>query len=274
MPALGRLHTENIFRARRLIVPYLLRPLSSIGLCLTVNDRKLAGLKDRHAGRRCFIIGNGPSLKITDLDRLHGEITFASNKIYLAFDQTEWRPTYYCVEDTLVVKQHAGALGKLDHVIKFFPFYMKKYIPPLKNALYFYLQHEDFYPHPPRFGKNACHKLYWGCTVTYTLIQLAFYMGIRTMFLIGVDFDYTIPDGSHDTHLSMKVYESSGEKNYFHPEYMTPGELNFIPNLFYHEKAFVAARKEIEQCGGQIFNATRGGKLEVFTRVDIDSLFR
>ena len=32
--------------------------------------RRLAQLKDGHKGERCFIVGNGPSLKNTDLSRL------------------------------------------------------------------------------------------------------------------------------------------------------------------------------------------------------------
>ncbi|HEX2981653.1 MAG TPA: hypothetical protein VHO48_15415, partial [Anaerolineaceae bacterium] len=35
--------------------------------------RRLAELKDTHRCERCFIIGNGPSLRNTDLSRLKGE---------------------------------------------------------------------------------------------------------------------------------------------------------------------------------------------------------
>ena len=43
---------------------------------------KLNKLKDVGKGKRCFIIGNGPSLNIGDLEKLNNEITFASNRIY------------------------------------------------------------------------------------------------------------------------------------------------------------------------------------------------
>jgi hypothetical protein len=49
--------------------------------------RRLAALKDVHRGERCFIIGNGPSLKKTDLSRLSGEFTFGMNRFYLLFDE-------------------------------------------------------------------------------------------------------------------------------------------------------------------------------------------
>ena len=60
-------------------------------------------LKDIHKGKRGFVIGNGPSLKIEDLDNLNNEITIASNKIYLAFEEKQkWRPKFYTVADPIL----------------------------------------------------------------------------------------------------------------------------------------------------------------------------
>ena len=39
------------------------------------------------------------------------------------------------------------------------------------------------------------------------------------------------------------------------------------------EMAYQAAEKYAEEHGIKIYNATRGGRLEVFERVDFDSLF-
>ncbi len=43
--------------------------------------RRLAELRDKHRGKRCFIVGNGPSLKQTDLSKLEGEYTLGQNRI-------------------------------------------------------------------------------------------------------------------------------------------------------------------------------------------------
>ena len=88
--------------------------LAAHGFPMTANDRKLAALKDKHKGQRCFVIGNGPSLRISDLDRLKDEITFASNKIYLAFEETDWRPTYYTAVDRLVIESLHEVISHLD----------------------------------------------------------------------------------------------------------------------------------------------------------------
>ncbi len=66
------------------------------------NDQRLLSLLDIHRGERCFVVGNGPSLKVDDLDKLVGEITFASHRIFLDFEQTQWWPTYYAMCDAVV----------------------------------------------------------------------------------------------------------------------------------------------------------------------------
>ena len=55
--------------------------------------------KNIHKGQRCFIIGTGPSLSVEDLEKLKGEITFGSNRIFEIYSQTDWRPTYYMNQD-------------------------------------------------------------------------------------------------------------------------------------------------------------------------------
>src|SRR5574338_723622 len=67
--------------------------------------RRLAALKDIHRGKRAFIIGNGPSLKQTDLSKLKNEITFGMNRIYLAFPELGFTTSYVCVTNDLVIEQ-------------------------------------------------------------------------------------------------------------------------------------------------------------------------
>lgn len=82
----------------------------------------LKTLKGIHAGKRCFIIGNGPSLCAEDLDKLKDEYTFAANRIYEIFYLTEWRPTYYFVVDVPIRPEVYAAITKhapnLGHILK------------------------------------------------------------------------------------------------------------------------------------------------------------
>ena len=244
------------------------------GLRASLNYQKLAALKDKHQGKRAFIIGNGSSLRISDLDRLTGEITFACNKIYLAFDQTQWRPTYYVAGDRLFFMQTWFYLNNLSNcgITMLFPYWFKYLFPPIKEAIYFKAISEPVHFKEPRFSINALIGLYWGATVTYLLFQLAYYMGIRKMYLLGVDYDYNTKK-EHLTGKEPYVVTESISSSYFHPRYHQQGEKVYPPNLNWHEKAYCAAHKAMSPLKGEIYNATRGGKLEIFPRVEFDTLF-
>ena len=68
--------------------------------------RYMKKIHNSHLGESCFVIGNGPSLTAEDLTTLHekGIDTFAVNRIFKIFPQTEWRPTYYVSTDAVLVR--------------------------------------------------------------------------------------------------------------------------------------------------------------------------
>ena len=66
--------------------------------------QRLEEYHNKHRGRRCFLIGNGPSLKQTDMSRLKGEFTFGTNRIYLMFPELGFPTTYYLSINSLVIE--------------------------------------------------------------------------------------------------------------------------------------------------------------------------
>ena len=277
------LNPVYLFKNREQIVPALItrrkrfssfchRWVLAQGAILTANDRRIDALKDKHRGRRCFIIGNGPSLKIEDLDRLKDEVTFASNKVYLAFDSTEWRPTHYSVTDVLVAENNRSAIDELN-LSKIFeetirPFSKKESViwlrllpNPFENGEY-----------KLGFSINALDGVYGGWTVIYLQMQLAFYMGIREIYLIGVDFSFEIPETTSEKCSSGTILKHQGEINHFHPDYRKPGETWSMPSLDKQYEAFLEGKRAVESQGGKIFNASRRTKLDVYQVVDFDSI--
>ena len=71
------------------------------------------------------------------------------------------------------------------------------------------------------------------------MIQLACFMGIREIYLIGVDFNFNIPVNMNKDGI---VLTSNGEINHFHPDYRKPGEKWHVPNLHIQKKSFESAR--------------------------------
>ena len=76
---------------------------AALGLPLTSNERRLKALRNTHAGERCFIIGNGPSLNKLDLTLLRSERTFGVNAIYTNYQRMGFYHTYYVVEDLSLI---------------------------------------------------------------------------------------------------------------------------------------------------------------------------
>jgi hypothetical protein len=250
----------------------------------SIATRGLTELQNIHSGRRAFIIGNGPSLRLADLDRLRGEITYASNKIYLAYDETDWRPTYYTVCDYLVAQNNAEAINQLA-CKKLFPRTLQKHGCNGDSVTWYEERFEnkffDAWPEEVRdradflFSQNAIHGLQGGYTVIYHQLQLAFFMGIREAYILGVDFHFDVPkttaeDGRFTSDVYRKALSSSGEVNHFHKDYRKAGEKWSIPRLDLQSHAFRSAGQAFARAGGRLLNASRRSALASLDRIDFD----
>jgi hypothetical protein len=231
------------------------------------NAKYLKSFKNKHLNKRCFIIGNGPSLRTEDLEKLNNEITFAFNRIYYIFNKTTWRPTYYCSEDEKVILSSIKEINKLELENKFFPVNVPwDYNIHFKNSINYIFEIGDSNVEP-EFSENIVKRIYWGNTVAYTAIQIAVYMGIKEIYLLGVDHNFS------------KMINDKGEtindpsvKDYFCEDYNNAKDDLYTPNVELSTRAFTAAKRYADKNNIKIYNATRGGKLEVFERVDFDKI--
>lgn len=264
---------KTLWRRLREYYRLVLRHMAGRSGRVTRSDlRLLEGLRNRHAGERAFIIGNGPSLRVADLDRLKGEITFASNKIYLAFDETEWRPTYYTVEDNLVMTQNRRAIQAIDGPLKLFPNIMMTLVRRRKGEhVYSYLRRVGRAPLKdpsfPGFSTDAVKGIEYGSTVVYSQIQLAVHMGIKTIYLLGVDHRYEVRKIGEDGRPI-----AAGEQNHFHADYRKTGERWNPPNIEVLEVSYRKARQICSGLGVKIVNCSRSSALDVFERDDLDTV--
>ncbi len=231
---------------------------------------------DRHRGRRCFIIGNGPSLNRHDLNLLKDEMSFGVNGIFYKTDEMGFRPTYYLVEDSHVVADNLERINAFEVEQKFFPADYRDKLEGGENVAFFHMN-TDFYRasgpnyRTPRFSLDAAQRLYCGQSVTYINLQLAFYMGFTEVYLIGMDFSYTIPASAIIEGRSITSTED--DPNHFHPDYFGTGKKWHDPQLDQVRKCYEYAKKIFEEQDRCIYNASKGGKLEVFPRVEYDRLF-
>jgi len=228
--------------------------------------RRLSALKDIHKGKRAFVIGNGPSLKQTDLSKLRNEITFCMNRFYLAFPELGFIATYLCITNDLVVEQFLEDINKLT-LPKFIAWrshrHFKQDMPLQTIPTFVYTTYTG-----PRFTGDVRGRIWEGATVTNLALQLAFHMGIEKSILIGVDHNFT------DKGIANKTIVSEGDdKNHFLPNYFGKGVKWQLPDLDTSEIGYAFAREAYQKAGREIVDATVGGKLTIFPKVDYNSLF-
>lgn len=223
---------------------------------------KIEDLKGVHQGERCFIIATGPSLKLEDVEKLKKEYTFGINTIFKLFSETDWRPTYYVMTDPslhkslyknadLDVNSYSERRSILNAINKDIVNGDKTILVHCcwLDHVYHYGRSRKFKYHP-----NLLFGVYDYYSVTQECIVYAIYMGFKEIYLLGADNDYT---GS-----KQHFKNTEGE---FHIQYERALKVQEMNNAGYAYVKMIA-----EEQGVKIFNATRGGKLEMFPRVNLD----
>jgi hypothetical protein len=243
---------------------------------------RLISLRGVYRGQRCFVMGNGPSLNQTPLEKLANDHVWGANRCYLLFDQIEWRPAFIIAVDTRVVPDNAQEITDLAAELKstsfFFPSHFR-WERTLNSAPNIYWYHEisldDNWLPEGHFSMNVESYVRSVRTVTIAALQIAVYLGFNPIYLIGCDTNYVLPESAifEDQEQTQIVGGADNDPNHFSQDYFGQGRKYHQP---YPEKMIFSYQQVKQVCdrlGIQIFNATVGGKLEIFPRVDINTLF-
>ena len=202
----------------------------------------LTKFKDIHKGEVGLIIGNGPSLKDCPRELLDKYITFGSNKIFLMEGFT---PDYYTIIDEHMLHNCAPHLtGEYNPVAMFI---RRPY--PIPGAYHINtIVHEGW-------SFNINKAVVMGGTVTYASLQIAYYMGIRTALLVGIDHNYSggLADAPPGAIFQADIEE---DPDHFHPDYFKVGEFYAAPELDGAEAYYYIARQVFEKDDGRVINLT------------------
>ena len=229
---------------------------------LGYNDRRFSALKnfkDKYKGKRLFITCTGPSLTIEDLEKLSGEYVFGMNTICMIHDKTSWQPDFFGIQDEHVFDKIKDYVLNTDNGIVFVPEYLNKLFKlpsdfvlfPVSSA-YNTFELTRTHKYFAKFSNNAYRTVFSGFSITYSIMQLAVYMGFDELYLIGADCSYL------------------GQKQHFieHGNY-DPTVAHAAERLI---AAYGAAKIFADKNNIRIYNATRGGCLEVFPRVVLEDV--
>jgi hypothetical protein len=230
------------------------------------SKRRLKDFQGRFVGKRCFVIGNGPSLKKTDISLLQDEFTFGMNRVYLAFEDWGFHTDVLVSVNDLVIEQCREELRELS-LPKFFSWRSRKLLYPNGSPD----KHTHFLDTTYKnqtFAKNLKYRFWEGGTVTFVCLQLAYCMGFEEVYLIGVDHNFQTKGEANKT-----VVSAGDDHNHFSPEYFGKGFRWQLPDLETSEVAYHLAHSTYRESGRFIFDATVGGKLDIFPKVEYQEIF-
>lgn len=218
-------------------------------------------LKDRHSGGEALLIGNGPSVDVEILEKIRGPVTFCFNRFYLAYEQfsLKFTPHYTVCIDPQVIRDFGPDIVEFSKGVILFGTCRRITFPGEYKCF-------PLMPTRPfRFSGNMERYVSTGDSVVVAAVQIAYYMGIRKMYLYGVDHNFKIERRLENGRVT-------GDDNHFLMEYRSEKAWH-PPNLLNIENAFKSCESFLKSKDGFLINCTDGGRLEVLPRKDIRKVF-
>lgn len=158
--------------------------------------------KNCHEGERCFILGNGPSLREVDLSSLSDEVVFSVNNFSRVKNFKEAKINYHLWADEAFFEMRED--NKMDHEelmynykaiaeeapCCFVPLVGKRYIEDNKLDKILDINYFDIFEWVKEGRRIICDldkQITGFTTVVQYAIVIAIYMGFKEIYLLGCD---------------------------------------------------------------------------------------
>lgn len=218
----------------------------------------LQELKDAHAGERCVILGNAPSLADAPFDLISRERVFVVNRGFRAFDLGLTGEPWLVVSDPRTYDAYAGEIKAAPVGPRFYRsdvLDLESYLAAPEPAARL-----DFRMSPTMEDRAFTNDLSApgaaltrGFTVVLDAAQIAFHMGFTEVIVLGVELSTATAPSTH--FYGGGAYENARR---------TDMPVDRV------RRSFATARRAFEDAGRRIVNATPGGHLHELERVTIE----
>lgn len=230
-------------------------------------------------GRKVFVLGNGPSLSRQDLSLLAGEVVFAVNRFACHPLASTLKPAFIGLSDPAIFREldifggwFAEIRSNLPSSRIVVPLWARRIVEEqrlLPHAEITYLEHYGCMSRHEAMSIDITRAVPAGCGVVQDMILLAMYMGAEAIILLGVDHDMLAHPSAAPQYFSANYSDNIvGTRR---------EEINKRNLGDYHWRIQVTATlwrayknllQTASQHGIRILNATDGGFLDVFPRVE------
>ena len=239
-------------------------------------------LRNRHAGKRCFVIGNGPSLAKTDLSALKGEFTIGANSFYKHAQADEVGLKYLCIGDPHFMEDTPRSVIWHNTLCEKMPgttFLLHEIAKDFVQKRRLYAGRSVHYVRVGLVSQNLAfarvdftRSLNIGVTTgTLIAIPLALYMGFTEIYLVGFDANWLDNyDGSyhfydkHELFPEFDAVASDGRGFSYEDE---------VSSVLREYQSHRLLQQYAMHKGVKLANATVGGRLDMHPRVNLASLF-
>lgn len=238
-------------------------------------------LHNKHAGQRCFILANGPSINHQDLSSLKNEIVFSVSNGYLHPDFKELSPAYHCVPQITYTKKMTKQVA-CD--------WFEEMHANLGDAtLFLDLQERSLVQDHDLFNGRNLHHIASGKSafrgsaipaidgliprsqsVPVMAIMIALYMDFKEIYLLGVDHDWFVKkDYQYAFDLTVLKEKDGGVGPNRTIETKLYDDLPMVEKLWGQYRALAGIARAH---GVSIYNATAGGILDEFERISLKKI--
>lgn len=250
-----------------------------------------AELKDKHKGRRCFLLGSGPSIKDENLKPLKNEIVFALNNFYVHDDfseimsgniekyyltapihppqtETEWKDWFSDMEQHMpknvnlifgISNQNNNIKSILSHHNLFVNF--KKY------WYYAGININDYYNYKPR-DIDITRMTWIADTISIHSIIVAIYMGFSEIYLLGMDHNYICNNKSNYRFYKDGIHQNDEDERMLKDTSLTK-HLSFSIYKIFHQYELLSNNSDTE-----IYNTSRNSLLDIFEYVTFKDIIK
>lgn len=248
-------------------------------------------LKNKFKGKRCFIIGNGPTIENQNLLKLKNEKTFVVNTFWNYPQYKQINPKYYVLIDSEVfpIKDKNGKF--IQKRGSFFIEELKKHkkiVESCSSKLFFHIKGREFIEENNLFSNNDIYYLafngFFNDNLDFNLkidkpipnvknvilasLIIAIHMGFEEIYLLGCEHDFL----AHPNHYEGFKHFYATRYNQENPEDVANYALDIMPyeehirhvGILFKNYRLVKAKITKTHPQVKIFNATPNSFLDVF----------
>lgn len=246
----------------------------------------------KFCGQRCFVVGNGPSLKKQDLSKLKNEVVFTVNMLPKSPLFAQVQSNFHVMVDPFIfqIDMRKSEDREKMHILEkinmppnyptcFFPYAAKleierQGIHRYLNISYLEMGYQIYDDYKKEFDLTKCCPGF--SNVVQYAIMIAIYMGFKEIYLIGCDMTgYEQISVLAGKEIELHAYGmNADEKKTIQNTHTQMKPETFFKGFYTMFADYRRLYKYTMERGVSLYNATVGGVLDSIPRVNYNELFK